>query len=194
MSARLEMRQSVYRDQFAHAKERPPQERGTGTVDGVLQAMAQDADAHVRRGMDDRFDVYNNGHLSRKGMTAEECFEHLLPHVEAHDLWREQLRLEREARNPGQEKTRQEAAERTERWRQVNEDMWRNFEKTLRMLEPGYLTRREALEVLGLADNATPEDINRAYRRLAMQHHPDRGGDAEAFEKVQRAYEQLTQV
>ncbi len=43
-------------------------------------------------------------------------------------------------------------------------------------------------ETLGVAENATAEEIKQAYRKLAMQHHPDRGGDAEQFQKIQQAY------
>lgn len=50
-------------------------------------------------------------------------------------------------------------------------------------------------EVLGVRKNATAKTVLKAYRRLAMQYHPDRNpGDAEAaarFEAVQRAYELL---
>jgi DnaJ-class molecular chaperone len=45
---------------------------------------------------------------------------------------------------------------------------------------------------LGVAKNATPEDIKKAYRRLAAIHHPDKGGDTAAFQKVQAAYETLS--
>jgi hypothetical protein len=43
--------------------------------------------------------------------------------------------------------------------------------------------------VLGLAPNATPTDVKRAYRLRALETHPDRGGSPEAFREVQRAYE-----
>jgi hypothetical protein len=42
---------------------------------------------------------------------------------------------------------------------------------------------------LGLPPTATLEEAKAAYRRLAMQHHPDRGGDAEAFKRVKEAWE-----
>jgi DnaJ family protein A protein 2 len=42
--------------------------------------------------------------------------------------------------------------------------------------------------VLGLKARATRDQIVSAYRRLAMQHHPDRGGDPEEFIKVTDAY------
>lgn len=38
-----------------------------------------------------------------------------------------------------------------------------------------------------------PADPEGSYRRLRSQHHPDRGGDPEAFRRVQRAYEQYQQ-
>jgi hypothetical protein len=38
--------------------------------------------------------------------------------------------------------------------------------------------------------NASPDEIKRAYRQRALETHPDRGGDAEAFREVQRAYEE----
>lgn len=46
--------------------------------------------------------------------------------------------------------------------------------------------------VLGLAPDAAPEDIKRAYRRKAREHHPDAGGDAERFKEVTQAYEVLS--
>lgn len=46
-----------------------------------------------------------------------------------------------------------------------------------------------ALLVLGLSAGGTKEEIRQAYHhRLALQHHPDRGGDPAAFRKVAEAY------
>lgn len=45
---------------------------------------------------------------------------------------------------------------------------------------------------LGVPPNASPEDIKRAYKRLALKHHPDRGGDAKAFQDLSSAYEVLS--
>lgn len=44
-----------------------------------------------------------------------------------------------------------------------------------------------ALTVLGLSHGATEADIRRAYRKLALKTHPDRGGSAEAFRRITEA-------
>jgi DnaJ-class molecular chaperone len=46
-------------------------------------------------------------------------------------------------------------------------------------------------ETLGVGENATPEEIKRAYRKLASQHHPDKGGDTAKFQAIQAAYDTL---
>ncbi|MBT8487152.1 MAG: molecular chaperone DnaJ [Phycisphaerales bacterium] len=56
-------------------------------------------------------------------------------------------------------------------------------------------TTRDYYEVLGVARDASPDDIKRSYRRLAMKYHPDRNPDnaeAEAsFKECAEAYEVL---
>ncbi|WP_430462116.1 DNA-J related domain-containing protein [Thalassolituus sp. LLYu03] len=49
----------------------------------------------------------------------------------------------------------------------------------------------EDLSVLGLTAPASDEDIRLQYRRLAMRHHPDRGGDELTFCRIQTAYQRL---
>lgn len=44
---------------------------------------------------------------------------------------------------------------------------------------------------LGIPRNATREEIKNAYRKLAMEHHPDRGGDPIKFNIVSEAYKVL---
>jgi DnaJ-class molecular chaperone len=47
-------------------------------------------------------------------------------------------------------------------------------------------------ERLGLEQGASHEEIRRAYKDLAREKHPDRGGDPEEFKKIQEAHEVLT--
>jgi curved DNA-binding protein len=47
-------------------------------------------------------------------------------------------------------------------------------------------------ETLGVQTNATPDEIKRAYRKLASQHHPDKGGDKAKFQEIQSAYDMLS--
>lgn len=49
----------------------------------------------------------------------------------------------------------------------------------------------EHYQTLGVPKNATPDDIKKAYRKLASQHHPDKGGDTAKFQEIQSAYEVL---
>ena len=45
---------------------------------------------------------------------------------------------------------------------------------------------------LGVARTATPDEIKRAFRKLASQHHPDKGGDTQRFQEIQAAYDTLS--
>ena len=47
-------------------------------------------------------------------------------------------------------------------------------------------------KLLGIERNASPSDIKRAFHKLALQHHPDKGGNEETFKKMQQAYEVLS--
>ena len=46
--------------------------------------------------------------------------------------------------------------------------------------------------ILGVNKNADPDEIKKAYRKMAAQHHPDKGGDTAKFQEVQKAYETLS--
>jgi len=43
--------------------------------------------------------------------------------------------------------------------------------------------------ILGVSQTDQKSDIKAAYRKLALKHHPDKGGDEEEFKKVAAAYE-----
>ena len=45
---------------------------------------------------------------------------------------------------------------------------------------------------LGVQRNAGVDDIKKAYRNLAREHHPDKGGDPEKFKEIQEAHEVLS--
>ena len=46
-------------------------------------------------------------------------------------------------------------------------------------------------QILGIQDSASRREIREAFRRLALQHHSDRGGEEEQFMKIKQAYEDL---
>ena len=57
------------------------------------------------------------------------------------------------------------------------------------------MAKRDYYEILGVAKDATADDIKKSYRRLAMKHHPDRNKDDESaeekFKEAKEAYEIL---
>jgi DnaJ-class molecular chaperone len=46
-------------------------------------------------------------------------------------------------------------------------------------------------KVLGVSEKASGDEIKRAFRKLSLKHHPDRGGDADVFKKINEAYQTL---
>lgn len=60
-----------------------------------------------------------------------------------------------------------------------------------RRARPSSDPRLEALQLLGLEPGASLQAIKRAYRRLAKAHHPDLGGDVQAFHRLDAAYRLL---
>jgi curved DNA-binding protein len=47
-------------------------------------------------------------------------------------------------------------------------------------------------QILGVDRNATSDDVKKAYRKLAKDHHPDLGGDPDRFREIQQAYDQIS--
>jgi molecular chaperone DnaJ len=46
-------------------------------------------------------------------------------------------------------------------------------------------------DVLGVSENATQEDIKKAFRQKSKEHHPDRGGNEEEFKRINEAYSSI---
>ena len=51
---------------------------------------------------------------------------------------------------------------------------------------------KDYYSILGLSKTATPDEIKKAYRKLASVHHPDKGGDTAKFQELEQAYRVLS--
>jgi len=89
---------------------------------------------------------------------------------------------------------RLEAAVRQARQQQAHRQQQANRRQQARPHQETEEVRQqaEALEALGLHRDATTDAVKAAHRRLAKRHHPDMGGDAEAFRRINAAYQWLT--
>ncbi|HSW85342.1 MAG TPA: molecular chaperone DnaJ [Candidatus Saccharimonadales bacterium] len=52
-------------------------------------------------------------------------------------------------------------------------------------------TTRDYYDILGVKKDASADEIKKAFRRAAVEHHPDRGGDEAKFKEINEAYEIL---
>lgn len=51
---------------------------------------------------------------------------------------------------------------------------------------------KDYYQILGVSKSATDSDVKSAFRKLAREHHPDKGGDAEKFKQINEAYQVLS--
>ncbi len=51
---------------------------------------------------------------------------------------------------------------------------------------------KDYYDILGVSKMASADEIKRAYRKLAHEHHPDKGGDQERFKEISEAYQVLS--
>lgn len=58
--------------------------------------------------------------------------------------------------------------------------------------QPQEVDNKKLYEVLGITQKATQDEVKKAFRKLAIQHHPDKGGDPEKFKEINAAYEILS--
>jgi len=54
------------------------------------------------------------------------------------------------------------------------------------------MSKRDYYEILGLKKDATSNEIKKAYRKLAKEHHPDKGGSEDKFKEISEAYDTLS--
>ena len=53
------------------------------------------------------------------------------------------------------------------------------------------MAKRDYYEILGVKKDASADEIKKAFRRAAVEHHPDRGGNEDKFKEINEAYEVL---
>ena len=71
-------------------------------------------------------------------------------------------------------------------------EFWNNYRRYLGGMNTSSMDRIQALKRFGLSESATEKEIRKQWRKLAMQHHPDReSGNAEQFRVMCEAWNVL---
>merc|ERR1712203_770295 len=56
------------------------------------------------------------------------------------------------------------------------------------------LQKRSALAFLGLPPDSSDNDVSKMYKKMALELHPDKGGDPEKFQELQEMKERLNEM
>lgn len=73
--------------------------------------------------------------------------------------------------------------------RSVHKTLKDNWRRQQGVPDPTKPKEKDWHKTLGVSKDASPEEIKKAYRDMSRKHHPDKGGDAKAFNKINEAYE-----
>jgi len=71
----------------------------------------------------------------------------------------------------------------------INKKEKKKIKKTIRLSE---LQDNNLYNILNIDENSTQEEIKKAYKKLVIVNHPDKGGDALKFNKINEAYQILS--
>ena len=55
-----------------------------------------------------------------------------------------------------------------------------------------YGSKKSDYQILGISRNATDKEINRAFRKLSLLYHPDKGGNKEQFQEINNAFQNIS--
>ena len=143
-------------------------------VDELLAAIAE-LEAAARRQHQARWDQEN--HRQQQAQREQQARS------------QQQADREREARRQQEAWRQREARRRQESQRNARQN-WGDSQENPRQAGPDR-QRAEALIVLELSHGASLAAVKAAHRRLVKCHHPDMGGDAEAFRRINAAYQLL---
>jgi hypothetical protein len=121
----------------------------------------------------------------RQKEQAERYYEEVRRHAQE---WEQRQRRQEKEREEQRERDRQQQDEQREREKRTWEEVWRTIEQLKRM-QGGRGYRPQCLIDLDLPAGTTREEIKKKMRELTLLHHPDRGGNAEDFIRINGAYE-----
>ena len=102
-----------------------------------------------------------------------------------YELREKQMEQERERRH--QERMRTDPKYRAQHMFNGYSSFFFGYSDFFNLLMQGMSKPIDSFTTLGLSDSASVEDVKSAYRKLSMQFHPDKGGNAEKFIEITEA-------